>query len=55
VSRQIQPHDVEVEWTTHWLELKAWARKGADNNAMIGGIDLARKAENPIDLGRAIP
>ena len=53
VSSQIQPND--VVGATHWLELKAGARKGADAETVTGGLDLARRAKNPRNLGRAIP
>ena len=53
MSSQIQPHD--VVGATHWIELKAGARKGADVETVTGGLDLARRAENPRNLGRAIP
>ena len=41
MSSQIQPHDV-VE-ATHWLELRAGARKGA---TVPEGLDLAGRAGN---------
>ena len=40
---------------THWLELKAGARKGADAEMVTGGLDLARRVENRGNLGKAIP
>ena len=60
MSNQIQPHD--VVGATHWLKLKAcppvlWragARKGADAETATGGLDLARRAENRGNLGKAI-
>ena len=40
---------------THWLELEAGARKSAGAETLTGGLDLARRAENPINLDRATP
>ena len=53
VSSQIQPHD--VVGATHWLELKAWARKSAGAETVTGGLDLARRAENRGNLGSPFP
>ena len=53
VSIQIRPHD--VVGVTHWLKLRVGARKGADAETVTGGLDLARKAENRGNLGKAIP
>ena len=53
MSSQIQPHD--VVGATHWLELKAGARKGADAAKVPEGLDFARGAGNRGNLGRAIP
>ena len=53
MSSQIQPHD--VVGATHWLKLRAGARKGADAETVTGGLDLARRAENRGNLGKAIP
>ena len=40
---------------THWLKLRAGARKGADAETVTGGLDLARRAGNRRNLGKAIP
>ena len=48
---------------THWLQLRAcppvlWrsgARKGADAETVTGGLQLARRAENRGNLGKATP
>ena len=53
MSSQIQPHD--VVGATHWLKLRAGARKGADTETVTGGLDLARRAENRKNLGKVIP
>ena len=53
VSIQIRPHD--VVGATHRLKLRAEARKGADAATMPEGLDLARRAENRGNLGKAIP
>ena len=40
---------------THWLKLRAGARKGADAETVIGGLDLVRRVENRGNLGKSIP
>ena len=53
MSIQIRPHD--VVGATHRLKLRAEARKGANAAAVPEGLDLARRAENRGNLGKAIP
>ena len=53
VSNDIQPHDL-VE-ATGWLRMRAGIGKGADAMTVNRGLDLAGRAENRGNLGRAIP
>ena len=53
VSNQNQPHDDVVAT----MRLKRWAegKKGEDNMTVNQELDLAGRAENGRNLGRAIP
>ena len=53
MSNQNQPHDVVVAT----MRLKRWAegKKGEDGMTVNQGLDLAGRAENGRNLGRAIP